>query len=116
MATGFQNALCDHPEFPAELTAEMDAWVNENCADERKEGQTDSQFVYSSRKKAIGPFKRQLWELSTKDEILASQGNKIAYLFDKLKVDGTRHLLRFIETPEWHREAPAALTAEMAKA
>ncbi len=45
-----------------------------NAADERKAGQTDQQFVYTTRKKAIGPFKRQLWELATKDEILADQG------------------------------------------
>ncbi len=37
---------------------------------------TDSQFVYTTRKKAIGPFKRQLWELATKDEILASQASE----------------------------------------
>ena len=37
--------------------------VFENALDERKEGQTDQQFVYTTRKKAIGPFKRELWEL-----------------------------------------------------
>jgi fructose/tagatose bisphosphate aldolase len=113
LATGFQNALYDHPAFPAELMAEIVEWVKVNAADERKEGQTESQFVYSSRKKAIGPFKRQLWELPTKDVILASQGEKIAYLFDQLKMPGTVDLLKLIETPEWHREAPDALKAAL---
>ena len=52
-----------------------------NAADERKAGQTEEQFLYTTRKKAIGPFKRVIWDLPTKDEILASQGAKIAYLF-----------------------------------
>jgi fructose/tagatose bisphosphate aldolase len=109
LATGFQNALYDHPAFPAELHAEIEAWCHANAADERKEGQTESQFVYSTRKKAIGPFKRQLWELPTKGEILADQGAKVEYLFDQLKVNGTADLLRLVHAPEWHRPRPAAL-------
>ena len=35
------------------------AWCYENAADERKPDQTDQQFVYTTRKKAIGPFKRR---------------------------------------------------------
>ncbi len=109
LATGFQNALYDHPAFPAELHAEIEAWCYANAADERKEGQTDSQFVYTSRKKAIGPFKRQLWELPTKDEILADQGAKVEYLFDQLKVNGTADLLRLVHAPDWHRPLPGSL-------
>jgi fructose/tagatose bisphosphate aldolase len=114
LATGFQNALYDHPAFPAGLMAEITDWVRINAADERKAGQTDSQFVYSSRKKAIGPFKRQLWELATKEEILATQAEKLAYLFDQLKVSGTADLVRFIAPPEWHRPMPEALAAAVA--
>src|SRR5204862_2790801 len=56
LATGFQNLLYEHPEFPASLHREIEAWCVENCPDERKDGQTDQQFVYTTRKKAIGPF------------------------------------------------------------
>ena len=63
LATGFQNALYEHPAFPDELHREIEAWVFENAADERKPDQTDQQFVYTTRKKAIGPFKRELWDL-----------------------------------------------------
>jgi fructose/tagatose bisphosphate aldolase len=115
LATGFQNAVYEHPAFPAELHAEIEAWCFANAADERKDGMTDSQFVYTARKKAIGPFKRQLWSLATKDEILASQAAKIAFLFDQLKVTGTADLLaRYVPNgPEWHRPAPAALKAAL---
>jgi fructose/tagatose bisphosphate aldolase len=111
LATGFQNAVYEHPAFPADLRAEIEAWLFANAADERKEGMTDSQFVYSSRKKAIGPFKRQTWSLATKGEILASQAAKLAFLFDQLKVTGTADLLaRYVANgPEWHRRAPEAL-------
>ena len=63
LATGFQNALYEHPAFPASLHREIEAWCFANAADERKPDQTDQQFVYTTRKKAIGPFKRQLWDL-----------------------------------------------------
>jgi len=114
LATGFQNALYEHPAFPAALHREIEAWCFANVADERKPGMTDTQFVYTSRKKAIGPFKRQLWSLSTKGQILASQAAKIGFLFDQLKMTGTTDLLRFITTPAWHRPMPEALAAAVA--
>lgn len=93
LATGFQNALYEHPDFPAELHQEIERWCYEHAADERKPDQTDQQFVYTTRKKAIGPFKRALWDLSTKDEILAAQRRKISFLFTELGVNGSREMI-----------------------
>src|SRR6478672_562236 len=62
LATGFQNALYENPAFPKELLDRISAWCVVNAADERKADQTDQQFVYTTRKKALGPFKRKLWE------------------------------------------------------
>jgi hypothetical protein len=110
LATGFQNALYEHPAFPAELHAEIEAWCRANAADERKEGQTDQQFVYTTRKKAIGPFKRQLWELSTKDEILVAQSRKLAFLFTELGVNGSKDMVEgYIKPVEIHRPLPEAM-------
>ena len=64
LATGFQNLLFEHPAFPAELHRAIHEWCFGNAIDERKADQTDEQFVYSSRKKTIGPFKRELWDLA----------------------------------------------------
>jgi fructose/tagatose bisphosphate aldolase len=115
LATGFQNALYEHPAFPADLHREIEEWCFANAQDERKDGQTDQQFVYTTRKKAIGPFKRQLWDLPTKDAILASQAEKIAYLYDQLRVMGTGSILEGrIVTPEEHRPLPEALRAALA--
>jgi fructose/tagatose bisphosphate aldolase len=110
LATGFQNALYEHPAFPAALHREIEAWCFSNTADERKSGQTDQQFVYTTRKKAIGPFKRQLWDLESKDEILASQRRKIAFLFTELGVNGSREMVgAYIHPVELHRPMPDAL-------
>lgn len=110
LATGFQNALYEHPAFPESMHREIEAWCFANAADERKEGQTDQQFVYTTRKKAIGPFKRQLWELDTKDEILAAQRRKISYLFTELGVnDSLRTVERYVQPVAVHRPLPDAL-------
>lgn len=115
LATGFQNALYEHPAFPAELHREIEAWCFANAADERKPDQTDQQFVYTTRKKAIGPFKQALWELPTRDEILASQRRKIAFLFTELGVNGSRELIgRYIRPVEVHRPVPEALREAVA--
>jgi fructose/tagatose bisphosphate aldolase len=112
LATGFQNALYEHPAFPAELMEEIYDWCRANAADERKDGQTEQQFLYTTRKKAIGPFKRQLWDLASRDEILASQGEKVAYLFEQLKVVGSMEMTtRHVKPVPVSRPIPAALAA-----
>jgi len=115
LATGFQNAMYEHPAFPEELHRRIEAWVNENAADERKPGQTDQQFVYTTRKKAIGPFKRELWDLDTKDEILAAQRRKFSFLFTELGVNGSREMIAaYIHPVEVHRPLPDALREAVA--
>ncbi len=110
LATGFQNALYEHPAFPESFHREIEAWCFGNAASERKDGQTDQQFVYTTRKKAIGPFKRQLWELDTKDEILAAQRRKISYLFTELAVNDSRAMVdEYVAPVEVHRPMPDAL-------
>ena len=110
LATGFQNALYEHPAFPEWLHRDIEVWCFANAADERKPDQTDQQFVYTTRKKAIGPFKRQLWDLETKDEILAAQRRKISYLFTELGVNDSRAMVeRYVTPVEVHRPIPEAL-------
>jgi fructose/tagatose bisphosphate aldolase len=112
LATGFQNALFEDPAFPPELHREIEAWCFANTLDERKPDQTDEQFVYTTRKKTIGPFKRQLWDLPSKDEILARQATKIEFLFRELRVVGSRAMVEQHVTPKpASRPAPAALGA-----
>jgi hypothetical protein len=112
LATGFQNILYDGGGLPADLKAEMMAWCLANCADERRPGETDEQFLYKTRKKAIGPFKRQLWDLppEAEAEIGANLRTKFGLLFDRLAIAGTRSLVDgWVEIPDLPRPLPVAL-------
>lgn len=110
LATGFQNTLYEHPAFPAELHEAIEHWCFDNAADERKAGETDAQFVYKARKKAIGPYKRELWDLPGKDEILEVQRAKVAFLYAELGVVGSREMVeRYVRPVELHRPLPDAL-------
>jgi fructose/tagatose bisphosphate aldolase len=112
LATGFQNILYDGGGLPDDLRSEMMAWTLANCADERKPEETDQQFLYKTRKKAIGPFKRQLWELppATADEIAANLRAKFGLLFDELQIGDTRRLVeRFVTPVPVRRPLPEAL-------
>jgi fructose/tagatose bisphosphate aldolase len=110
LATGFQNLLYEHPAFPADLKAEIEAWCGSTCADERTPDQDEVQFLYKTRKKALGPFKRQLWDLSSGPEIIAAQEVKIGFLMDQLKVAGTAEAVaRYVRPPQLQRPAPEAV-------
>ena len=115
LATGFQNILYDEGGLPDALRAEMMDWARVNCADERKDGETDEQFLYKTRKKAIGPFKRQLWSLppDSSAQIAHNLRTKFGLLFDELSIAGTRrHVERFITPVAVPRPLPAALGGE----
>src|SRR5205814_7080243 len=55
LATNFQNIVFDHPKLPAELRRDLQEWVKVECKDEWKQGDTEEQFYYKSRKQATGP-------------------------------------------------------------
>src|SRR5581483_809370 len=63
LATDFQNMVYEHAQFPASLKSEMYAWVREHAVEERKPKDTEEQFLYKARKKAIGPFKQRMWSI-----------------------------------------------------
>ena len=112
LATGFQNILYDGGGLPAALRAEMMAWCTEHCADERKVGESEGQFLYRTRKKALGPFKRKLWALDAgaQAEIGANLRAQFALLFDRLGATGTRELVeRHVEAAPVPRPMPPAL-------
>ena len=119
LATGFQNILYDGGGLPQELRDEMMAWCVANCADERKDGETDEQFLYKTRKKAIGPFKRQLWTLPEEaaGELAGHLRAKFGLLFDELGIAGNRELVeRHVPVVPIPRALPAALGGSEARA
>jgi fructose/tagatose bisphosphate aldolase len=108
LATNFQNIVFDHPKLPAGLRQRIRAWLEENAAGERKGGDTDEQFYYKARKKAIGPFKRELWSLpeDLRAAVAGDLERTFAFLFEQLKVNGTEdHINRFVQAPVQHHAA-----------
>jgi fructose-bisphosphate aldolase, class II len=108
LATNFQNIIFDHPRVPTDLRDRMRAWLDENAAGERKSGDTQEQFYYKARKKAIGPFKRDLWSLpeDVRGAIAADLEKTFAFLFEQLNVNGTQEQVnRFIHAPIQHHAA-----------
>jgi fructose-bisphosphate aldolase class II len=64
LATGFMNLFMDHAK-PSRRGSRRRCsnFLDVAAADERKANMTDAQFYYKSRKKALGPFKPEMWGL-----------------------------------------------------
>jgi fructose/tagatose bisphosphate aldolase len=94
LATGFQNIMFDH--LPADIRDEMYAYLDENHSDERKDGQTDEQFYYKTRKRAIGPFKQKLWHLpeDVTKNIQDVWQEQFTLLFKRLNIHDTEPIVR----------------------
>jgi len=92
LATNFQTIVMDHPALPKDLRREVNEWVKAEAKEEWKKGDSEEQFLYKSRKKAIGPFKRRFWDLpaETRAAIGADLEKTFAFLFEQLRVKGTR--------------------------
>jgi len=95
LATGFQNIIMDSDNFPSDLKDKMYSWMKENLSGERKEGWTDEQFFAKLRKKAWGPFKREILDLQedTREKLRAELQDKFEFLFDKLGASDSKKLV-----------------------
>ncbi|HET7437754.1 MAG TPA: class II fructose-bisphosphate aldolase [Thermoanaerobaculia bacterium] len=118
LATGFQNMILDAPSIPAEMREEIRQFCFENCMDERKAGETDEQFVYKTRKKALGPFKHRLWHLGAeKQPIIEAIEAKFEFLMEKLAVYNTRDIVsKYIDISSTELPVYAAASAELTAA
>ena len=118
LATGFQNMILDSSAFPQDMKQAIRDFCFANAADERKSGETDEQFVYKTRKKALGPFKQRMWEMpnDAKQAIVGELESKFEFLMEKLGVYGSRNVvekfipLRAADMPAY-AAASEALTA-----
>ena len=112
LATGFQNMIFDSKSFPEELRVKIYDHLKANMKGEWKEKDTEEQFIYKTRKKGFGPFKLELWYLPAdiRAGICAELERQFAFLFDKLKVNGTRSILdQYIKPVDVPLKMPAAL-------
>ncbi|MCL4258684.1 MAG: class II fructose-bisphosphate aldolase [Anaerolineales bacterium] len=90
LATNFQNMVFER--LPKPYLSAIYAYVNKHYSVDRKANHTNEQFLYENRKRAIGPFKEAMWDLSAedRDKITAAWEQQFATLFELLALAGTR--------------------------
>lgn len=78
--------IYESKHFPADLKKKIYEWLKVNAANEAKPGETDEQFLYKTRKKAFGPFKKEIVGLpqKTRDTIADEIQDKFDFLFKQL--------------------------------
>lgn len=107
LATGFQNII--YEEAPEEMVEAAYEYLREKHKKEWKEGQTEEQFLYSTRKKAFGPLKQQWWDLDgkAKERIGQALQEQFEFLFTKLNVGDTKQVVHDVTTViKMHRPRP----------
>ena len=112
LATGFQNIIYDSRHFPADLRNRIYAYINTDLKGEKKENDSDEQFIYKTRKKGFGRFKKDMWDIPS--DILEAIGSelegKFSFLFDKLNLSGTRNIVdSFVKPVDVPLEIPPPL-------
>lgn len=98
LATQFQNLVYDY--IPIPLKEKIYEWLHKNCANEKKAGQTNDQFIYKTRKTALGPFKKEIFSLpeELKNKISKVLEEEFDFLFEQLKIKDTKNLVdRYIK-------------------
>lgn len=98
LATNFQNIIYESSYFPKHLKKVIYNWIREEFAKEKKETDTEIQFLYKLRKKALGPFKKAIHDIPKKnrDKIAEQLEKEFIFLFKALKVCQTKKLIKEI--------------------
>ncbi|WP_347274025.1 class II fructose-bisphosphate aldolase [Candidatus Kuenenia sp.] len=96
LATEFQNMIYDNSAFPPDFKKEIYELLKDKCRSEWKEGQTEEQFIYTTRKMGFGPFKQKFWDLP--ENIRAKIGqdleDKFDFLFKKLNIVNSKEIIK----------------------
>jgi len=95
LATEFQNMIYESKHFPVDLKNRIYEWLKTNAASEKKEGETDEQFFYKTRKKALGPFKKDIMGLPQEVRLAIAQEieNKFEFLFKQLNAVNNKEIV-----------------------
>lgn len=95
LATGFQNIIYDSKNLNEDFRNEVYSFIKSEYVSEQKEGQTEEQFIYKTRKKGFGPLKKKWWDLPSrvKEPIMKELETKFELLFRELKVIDSRKLV-----------------------
>lgn len=95
LATEFQNMIFESRHFPRDLKNRIYEWLKVNAASEKKEGESEEQFIYKTRKKALGPFKKEIMGLprDARDAIAKELEEKFEFLFKQLNAVNNKELV-----------------------
>jgi len=112
LATGFQNMIYDSKHLPGTLRDQIYQYIKTELVSEKKDTDTEEQFIYKTRKKGFGPFKKELWHLPK--EALRAIGdeleNQFSFLFGKLNVTNTTDVVnKYIKPVDVPLTVPEAL-------
>lgn len=115
LATNFQNIIYDN--LPENVVDTAYNYILSNLNNEWKEGKTEDQFIYSTRKKAIGPFKQQWWDLPTavQEKVGRALQDEFEFLFDKLEIANTHEFANAVTSIIKHDKPRPMEAAEEAK-
>lgn len=95
LATEFQNMIYENSAFPKDFKNEIYDFLRKVCIADKKEGETDEQFIYKTRKNGFGPFKERFWNLP--DNVRTKIGEeleiKFDFLFKKLNVIHSKEII-----------------------
>ena len=100
LATGFQNIIFDSPNFPKKLLDEIHTGLTTKYGIDRKTTETDAQFIYGTRKRAFGDFKKEIWNIGPEHLKLIGQEleERFSMLFQKLNVVNTMDVINKVIT------------------
>ena len=114
LATDFQNMTYGSSLFPNDFKEEIYTHLRKKFASEKKDGETDEQFIYKTRKKGFGEFKSEFWNLSKeiREGIGKELESKTDFLFDKLAVKNTRaDVVKTVKQTPIYPDLEAEITA-----
>ena len=109
--------LYDHPSLPGELRERMYEHCRTSFPEERKPTDTEEQFIYKARKKALGAFKRELWDLpeGDRERIRGVLNETFAFLFRQLAVENTMEIAqKYVPLPDIAHATPDAMRMKAA--
>ncbi len=113
LATQFQNMVYNY--LPLSLKEKIYAWLHRNCEKERNPDWTEDQFIYKTRKKALGFFKKDIFSISTelKEKISLALEDEFCFLFEQLNIKNTKELIQnYINTVVIHKNKDFFLKQE----
>lgn len=115
LATGFQNIIYDSRHFPEDLKKKIYDYIKSELISEKKDSDTEEQFIYKTRKKGFGAFKKEFWHLDkdTLEAIGAELEERFDLLFRKLGVSGTTKVVeQHVKQADVSMPAPAGILTE----